>query len=140
MKTIAPACIAAAAAALAAVPAFAHHSTAMFEWGKEKHITGTVKEFQWTNPHTWTVFNVDDGKGGSEEWGLEGMSPNYLGRNGWSKQSLKPGDKVDMVIYPLRDGRKGGFTVAVTFPDGHTIRELPSSPAAAAAARPGPGK
>jgi hypothetical protein len=121
--------LAAAAGAIAlAAPAFAHHSTAMFEWGKEQKITGTVKEFQWTNPHTWTVFNVPDGKGGVEEWGLEGMSPNYLGRNGWTKASLKPGDKVDMVIYPLRDGRKGGFTVAVTFPDGRTIRELPSSP------------
>lgn len=131
MKTVAAAAaaLAAAGAALTAVPAFAHHSTAMFEWGKEKKITGTVKEFQWTNPHTWTVFLVSDGKGGQEEWGLEGMSPNYLGRNGWSKASLKPGDKVDMVIYPLRDGRKGGFTVAVTFADGKTIRELPASPA-----------
>ena len=121
--------LAAAAGALAiALPASAHHSTAMFEWGKEKKITGTVKEFQWTNPHTWTVFLVDDGKGGQEEWGLEGMSPNYLGRNGWTKASLKAGEKVDMVIYPLRDGRKGGFTVAVTFADGHTIRELPGAP------------
>ena len=125
---------------LLAGPAMAHHAFAMFDTNREVTLDGTVKEFQWTNPHTWTVFNVSDGKGGTEEWGLEGMSPNYLGRNGWSKQSLKAGQKVDMVIYPLRDGRKGGFTVAVTFPDGHTIRELPSSPAAAAAARPGPGK
>ena len=115
-------------AALAAAPAFAHHSTAMFEWGKEVKVSGTIKEFQWTNPHTWTIFLVSDGKGGQEEWGLEGMSPNYLGRNGWAKGTLKPGDKVEMTIYPLKDGRKGGFSVAVTFADGKTIRELPAAP------------
>jgi hypothetical protein len=115
-------------AALLAAPAFAHHSTAMFEWGKEKKVSGTIKEFQWTNPHTWIVFLIPDGKGGVEEWGMEGMSPNYLGRTGWSKGTLKPGEKVDMVIYPLRDGRKGGFTVAVTFANGKTMRELPGAP------------
>jgi hypothetical protein len=114
----------------AAGAAAAHHSTAMFEWGKEKKITGTVKEFQWTNPHTWTVFQISDGKGGIEEWGMEGMSPNYLGRAGWTKRSLKPGDKVEMTIYPLKDGKKGGFTVGVTFADGKTIRELPGAPPA----------
>ena len=91
-------------------------------------ISGTIKEFQWTNPHTWIVFAVSDGKGGTEEWQFEGMSPNYLGRNGWSKGTLKPGDKVDLIMYPLRDGRKGGFSVVVTFPDGRTIRELPAAP------------
>jgi hypothetical protein len=140
-KTVAAVAALGALALLAAsAPASAHHSTAMFEWGKEVKVTGVVKEFQWTNPHTWTVFTVSDGKGGTEEWGFEGMSPNYLGRNGWSKGSLKPGDKVDMVYYPLRDGRKGGFTVAVTLPDGKTIRELPSSPGGAPPPRPGPAK
>ena len=140
VKTQIIAAVAAFGALAGSAPAFAHHSTAMFEWGKEVKVTGTVKEFQWTNPHTWTVFTVSDGKGGTEDWGFEGMSPNYLGRNGWSKSSLKPGDKVEIGYYPLRDGRKGGFSVAVTFPDGHTIRELPGNPAAAAAARPGPAK
>ncbi len=116
------------ALALGAAPASAHHSTAMFEWGKEAKVTGTIKEFQWTNPHTWIVFVVPNAQGGTDEWGFEGMSPNFLGRNGWSKASLKPGDKVDLTYYPLKDGRKGGFSVVVTFPDGKAIRELPSRP------------
>ena len=117
-----------AAAVSAPAAALAHHSTAMFEWGKETKVSGTVKEFQWTNPHTWIVFVVPNAQGGTDEWGFEGMSPNYLGRNGWSKASLKPGDKIDLIYYPLRDGRKGGFSVVVTFADGRTIRELPSAP------------
>ncbi len=117
-----------AAVAFAPPAALAHHSTAMFEWGKETKVSGTVKEFQWTNPHTWIVFVVPNAQGGTDDWGFEGMSPNYLGRNGWSKGTLKPGDKVDLIYYPLRDGRKGGFSVVVTFPDGKTIRELPSAP------------
>ena len=114
--------------ALAAQPAAAHHSTAMFEWGKETKITGTIKEFQWTNPHSWIVFIAPNAQGGTDEWGFEGMSPNFLGRNGWSKHSLNPGDKVELTYYPLKDGRKGGFSVVVTFPDGHSIRELPAAP------------
>jgi len=112
-------------AGLFAVPASAHHSTAMFEWGKEVVLEGRVDKFEWTQPHTWTWFMVPGKDGKEVQWGLEGMSPSWLGRNGWTKHSLNPGDKVKMVIYPLRDGRNGGFTVRVTFADGKTIEELP---------------
>ena len=91
----------------------AHHSTAMFEWGKEKMLEGTVDKFMWTQPHSWIWFNVTTKDGKTEQWGLEGMSPSWLGRHGWSKRSLAPGDKVKVPIYPLRDGRKGGFRVRV---------------------------
>jgi hypothetical protein len=116
-------------------PAAAHHSTAMFDFTKTVTLEGTIKDFQWTNPHTWTTLTVT-GKGAGE-YGLEGMSPNYLAREGWSKRTLKPGDKVSMQVYPLKDGRKGGFMVSVTLPDGTTLYNLPrrgSSPTAAAAA------
>jgi hypothetical protein len=106
-------------------PATAHHSTAMFEWGKEKTLEGTVDKFQWTQPHSWIWFNVPGKNGTVEQWGLEGMSPSWLGRHGWTKRSLHPGDKVKVVIYPLRDGRNGGFAVRVTFADGHTLEQLP---------------
>ena len=87
--------IAAAAGSLALMlPAGAHHSTAMFDFAKTVEIKGTIKEFQWTNPHTWTKVDVEGGGAAAVEYGLEGMSPNYLTRNGWSKRTLKTGDKV----------------------------------------------
>jgi hypothetical protein len=116
---------AAALALTAAGSASAHHSTAMFDMSKSVVLDGTVKEFQWTNPHTWIVFVVPNGSGGVDEYGIEGMSPNYLARNGWDKHTLSSGDKVQVTIHPLKDGRKGGFDVSVKLPDGKMIYNLP---------------
>jgi hypothetical protein len=125
-----------------ALPVVAHHSTAMFDFTKTIEIQATVKSFQWTNPHTWTVVTVDGDAAAAGEYGLEGMSPNYLSRNGWSKRMLKPGDKVSLKVHPLKDGRKGGFMVSVKLPDGTVHYNLPqraggdaASAAAAAAGR-----
>lgn len=110
-----------AVAALA--PAHAHHSTAMFAWGKEVRIqSATVERWDWTNPHTFLYVTTPAG----EHWAFEGMSPNHLGRTGWSKRTLNPGDKINLIYYPLKDGRKGGFDVAVTLPNGQTLRQLNS--------------
>jgi hypothetical protein len=119
------------AALLAATAVSAHHSTAMFDMNKDVTLNGTIKEWQWTNPHTWIVFVVPNASGGVDEYGIEGMSPNYLARNGWSKHTLNPGDKVELVIHPLRDGRKGGFDVSVKFPDGKLMYNLPHRETAA---------
>jgi Family of unknown function (DUF6152) len=118
----------AAAALLAAGSAGAHHSTAMFDMQKSVTLSGTIKDFQWTNPHTWIVFDVPNGSGGVDEYGIEGMSPNYLARNGWDKHTLSTGDKVELVIHPLKDGRKGGFNVSVKLPDGKVMYNLPHGP------------
>jgi len=116
------------AALLAGTCAFAHHSAAMFDFGpdKQKTIEGVVKDFQWTNPHTWIVLSVKNEAGQTEEWGFEGMSPNWLGRHGWSRHTLQPGAGIAMGFAPLRDGRKGGFTLTVHLPDGTVLQELPS--------------
>jgi hypothetical protein len=111
-----------------ALPAMAHHSTAMFDFTKTVQLEGTIKDFQWTNPHTWTIVTVTGKPGKAGEYGLEGMSPNYLARNGWTKRTLKSGDKVKLAIHPLKDGRKGGFMVSVTLPDGTTQYNLPRRP------------
>ena len=124
-KLIAAAAIVALGAAGAAG---AHHSTAMFDMTKDVTLDGTIKDFQWTNPHTWIVFDVANAGGSLDEYGIEGMSPNYLARNGWSKHSLNPGDKVQLVIHPLKDGRKGGFNVSVKLADGTVIYNLPRAP------------
>ena len=117
--------IAAVGAVAFATVTMAHHSTTMFDMQKTVELKGTIKEFQWTNPHTWTVVEVEGDPAVAGEYGLEGMSPNYLGRNGWTKNTLKYGDKVTLLIHPLKDGRKGGFMVSVTFPDGTVLYNLP---------------
>jgi hypothetical protein len=106
-----------------AVPALAHHSTAMFEWGTSTEMENvTVERWVWTNPHTFLY--VRDAAG--NRWAFEGMSPNHLSRAGWSKRSLTPGEKVDLTYYKLRDGRKGGFNVTVKRADGSVLSQLPS--------------
>jgi hypothetical protein len=92
----------------------AHHSFAMFDNAKEVVLKGTVKEFQWTNPHTWTQVLVKDAAGKDVEWSIEGGSPNGLKRSGWAKNSMKPGDTVEMTIHPLKDGTPGGSFVKAT--------------------------
>jgi hypothetical protein len=101
-----------------ASPARAHHSFTVFDMTTEKFIEGEVVEFEWTNPHTWTWINVVDEDGGVTKWGLEGMSPNFLGRRGWNKNTLKPGDHVEIAIYPLKSGEPGGTFLRATLEDG----------------------
>jgi len=113
------------AACLAIAPAGAHHSTAMFDWGKEKTIEGTIDKFEWTQPHTFIWLANPGAKTKDQQWGFEGMSPSWLGRRGWSSHSLAAGSKVKVTYYPLRDGRNGGFFVRVVMPDGKTLEALP---------------
>jgi hypothetical protein len=110
-----------ASAVLIAVPAPAHHSGAMFDSTKTLKFEGTVKEFQWTNPHSWLQLLVPDGKGGQEEWSLELGPLVGLHRAGWKPRTLQPGDKVSVVINPLRDGTHGGKLVTVTLPGGQVL-------------------
>ena len=99
-------------------PAQAHHSFGMFDNTKEMWIAGTIKEFQWTNPHAWIQVLVVDAEGNTVEWSLEGGSPNILARNGWNRTVLQPGDKVRILLYPLRSGEQGGSFVEVHKGDG----------------------
>ena len=95
-------------------PAAAHHAFAMFDANREVMLDGTVKEFQWTNPHTWVQLLVKDPAGKEVEWSIEGSSPNNLARFGWSRNSLKSGDHVQAVVHPLKDGSIGGSLVKIT--------------------------
>jgi hypothetical protein len=113
----------AATAAGASVTAMAHHSFAMFDREKEVTLVGTVREFQWTNPHAFIEMDVPDAKGNLEKWAIELNSPNNLTRQGWKSSLLKPGDKVSVTMNPLRDGKKGGLFVSVVLPDGKVIKD-----------------
>ena len=119
MKAIAAASV--AALALVASPAAAHHSFAVFDRSRETSIRGTVKQFEWTNPHCWIQLLVADDKGSSVEWSLEGGSPNILGRNGWKRTALAPGDHVTVLIYPLKTGEPGGSFLVVHKADGTVL-------------------
>ena len=95
-------------------PALAHHAFAMFDANREVMLDGTVKEFQWTNPHTWVQLLVKDPGGKEVEWSIEGASPNNLSRFGWTRNSLKAGDHVQAVVHPMKDGTIGGSLVKIT--------------------------
>lgn len=110
--------VAAGVALSAGLPAAAHHSFNLFDMKTSKTIEGDVVEFQWTNPHTWTWINVKNDDGTVTKWGLEGMSPNYLGRRGWTKDTIKPGDHIKILIHPLKSGEPGGTFLRVTLEDG----------------------
>jgi hypothetical protein len=111
----------AAGLAVCGASAYAHHSFAPFDMGITRAVEGSVKQVDWTNPHIWVWLDVPNGQGGVDAWGFEGMSPNYLGRRGWTRTSLKPGDKITVTYRPLRDGSKGGMFVSTTAPDGRAL-------------------
>lgn len=103
-----------------AVPASAHHSFAMFDKTKEVTLSGTVSAFQWSNPHTFIQLKVP-AEGRVVEWSLEGGSPNILSRNGWNRLALTPGEKVTILINPLRNGQPGGTFLEVRKANGTVL-------------------
>jgi hypothetical protein len=112
---------AAAALTVVASVASAHHSFAMFDNTKEVTLEGTLKELQWTNPHIWVQVMAKDPASGKEvEWSIEGGSPNNLARKGWSRNVMKAGDKITIVIHPLKNGDNGGSLMKVTV-NGQTL-------------------
>lgn len=120
------------AISLVTLPAVAHHSLAMFDLAKPVSLNGTVTEFQWTNPHAYIYVEVPPGEPLAGVWELLLNSPNNLKRaGGWNSKILKPGDKVTVIAYPLRDtsNKKGGLFNSVTLPDGKVL-SVPKLPGA----------
>jgi len=112
----------------AASVAAAHHGFAVFDTSSQKTITGTVKLFEWTNPHTWVWLDVPNDKGGVDTWGFEGMSPNFLGRRGWTRKTLQPGDKITVTYFGMKDGSKGGAFLSCKRPNGDELKMFGASP------------
>jgi hypothetical protein len=107
-------------AALLATPAFAHHSFAMFDQSKVIYVSGTVKELDFVNPHAWLSIVVND-KGDAATWSFEGGSIPQLVRLGWSKDSFKVGDQVEVGFRPMKDGSRGGQLMSVKFSNGQRV-------------------
>jgi Family of unknown function (DUF6152) len=116
--------LAAAAACLAIMvtrPAHAHHSFAMFDNDHQIKITGTVTKFDWQNPHIYIFATGGEAGKDAKAWTIEGASPGILNRIGWKFNIVKVGDKVTMIIAPLRSGDPGGLLKEITLPDGRVL-------------------
>jgi hypothetical protein len=100
------------------VPAFAHHSTSMFNMAHPVTLTGVVKEFQWTNPHTHIVMEVKAADGKTEEWLVEIHSTAIMIRRGYSHSTFKPGDTITVTGGQMKDGSTMMRLLRGSFPDG----------------------
>jgi hypothetical protein len=105
--------MAGAIAVAAATSASAHHSYAMFDIDKSLTLEGTVKQFLWSNPHSWIQLVVLDGKGKPQEWAVEMGSVTVMASLGWNPKTLLSGDKINLTLHPLKDGTYGGDFVAI---------------------------
>jgi hypothetical protein len=118
---------AAARLALAAVfispMAQAHHSYAMFDGSKKLEVSGTVARLEWKNPHVylWVYVPRPGARGEYDLWAFENGSPSALSARGWTRQSLKAGDRLTVDYWPLRDGSRGGHLGRLTWADGREL-------------------
>ena len=119
MKRAFLACV--ALVVLAALPVAAHHSPVMFDRSVSKTLVGTVVQFTWTNPHSSIQLDVPNESGGVDRWGVELGSPQSMARNGWRSNLLKAGDKVTVVVNPLKSGEFGGIFVSIELADGRKL-------------------
>ena len=105
---------------VSAVSARAHHSGAGVDRTRTTTVTGVVKEFRWTNPHSWIDLEVTDAKG-TALWSVEMNPPPFLIRAGWKSSTLKAGDRVSVTLNPIRTGEPGGIFVSVKLADGRVL-------------------
>lgn len=107
--------------------ALAHHSPVMFDQSRQLTLTGTVREFQWTNPHSYVQLVVKNDQGQEVEWNLEMAAPTYLYNLGWRPATVKPGDVLMVTIAPLRKGGAGGLLLKAATADGKPIGRTPGA-------------
>lgn len=106
--------------------AHAHHSPAMFDFSKQLTLTGTVRLFQWTNPHSYIQLVVKPDDGPEQEWSLEMGTNAYLYNLGWRPSTVKAGDTLTVTVVPLRTGKTGaGLLVEAKTADGKTLGANP---------------
>lgn len=106
---------------LAATPLVAHHGAATFDTGKELTMQGTVTEWVWSNPHCFLKFDVQEKDGTVRSWTVETSNPPDMVNRGWSRRSFKGGEKVTVVVEPVKSGNPVGRLLTVTLPDGKVL-------------------
>jgi len=123
-------------AAICPQVASAHHSYASFDMSKSVKLTGVVKEFHWTNPHSFIVLSTTNAAGQLIEVTLETNGPGYLVRQGWKRDSVQSGDKISATVHPMHDGTPGGSLMSVTLPNGKELSAEVTGPRPVEAASP----
>jgi hypothetical protein len=118
IRTRVTALLSIAALAVMAVPSLAHHSGAMFEKVKTITVEGVVKEFQYTNPHSWLLVNVKNKNGTVTTWGFEAEGPSTLQRAGIRLSDFTPGTKLKITGHPMRDGTPAAAWIDAVRADG----------------------
>jgi hypothetical protein len=115
------AALAAAIGLATAAPAFAHHSFAMYDNDHQLKVIGTVTHFQWTNPHVYIELEDNDASAKVKRWTIECANPGILDRVGWKFNMIHVGDKLTVIVAPLRSGESGALLKQVTLPDGRVF-------------------
>jgi Family of unknown function (DUF6152) len=109
------------------IQAQAHHSFAMFDHDKAITVSGTLKEFEFTNPHCWLhVSVVDPTTGRTLDWAFEMGSVGQIAAQGWKADTVKLGDKITIEAHPMKDGSRGGQYMSATLSDGRTLKQAPN--------------
>jgi hypothetical protein len=108
---------------LSVIPVFGHHSfNAEYDATKPVKLKdATVTKLEWTNPHTWVYVDVKTADGRMERWQCEGGSPNRLAREGWTKDSIKPGDIITIDGFRAKNGENWCNSQSITLPDGRKV-------------------
>jgi hypothetical protein len=122
MKNTLVLCVAVLGLLSAAGPALAHHSTAMYDMASPVTVTGTVKRFEWTNPHAFIFIDVKDDKGNTVEWEIELMSLNHLRSYGWMRDTVKTGDQISCTGGRAKSGAASMISAMIKLPDGREIK------------------
>jgi hypothetical protein len=116
------------AAAIAVPAALAHHSFAMFDATKTVVVKGTVKEYEWVNPHVWIRLMIpDQATGKLREWAFEARSPGTLSKLGMTPTTMKPGDVITLSYNPMKDGSRGGQFLQALLPNGELTVSRPGA-------------
>lgn len=107
---------------VAAQTTSAHHSTSMYDMEHPSTFKGTVIRVEWTNPHAYIYLSVKNDKGGVDEWAMEINSPNFLRHNGWTSDTVKPGDLITVTGGAAKSGAKTMRCTSVVLANGLELR------------------
>lgn len=109
-------------ALLSAGQAGAHHSFAPYETTVQIKLDGVITEYRWANPHVYFEVDAQDATSGqTKHWLIECASTSILNRAGWKFNLLKPGDKVTLIVSPLRNGEPAALLKQITLADGRKL-------------------
>lgn len=111
------------------LPALAHHSGAEYDTSKQIQLVGEVKEFHWANPHVWMAVVANDGAGPVRDWHIEAGSVGMMARFGWARAAIKAGDKITVIVNPVRSGEPAGALVKASLADGRALNGAGATPA-----------